>query len=64
LNPRSSSIYPSYCADHAASYCFEGNTQVRINKMRWEFGIGLFDSWHEFWECFPEHGDSLEVCKR
>jgi hypothetical protein len=64
LNPRSSSIYPSYCTDHAAPYWFEGNMQVHINKRRWEFGIVLFDSRHKFLEGFSEHGDFLDVCKR
>jgi hypothetical protein len=32
--------------------------------MRWEFVIGLFDSWQEFLEGFSEHGDFLEVCER
>jgi hypothetical protein len=32
--------------------------------MKWEFGIGLFVSWHEFLEGFSEHGDFLEFCER
>ena len=40
LNPISTSIYPSHCTDCAARYRFEDNTEVRINKVRWEVGIG------------------------
>jgi hypothetical protein len=40
LNRGSFSVYSSHCTDCAGTYCFEGNTKVRINDMRLEVWIG------------------------
>jgi len=41
LNCGSFSVYPSHCTDcAAATYCFEGNTEVHINDMRLDVWIG------------------------
>jgi hypothetical protein len=56
LNPRSSSIYPSYCAEHAVPYWLEGNTQVHINKMRGTqfYGQAQAKFWTEWQQVLPE----------
>ena len=41
LNPRSSSMYPSYCTDCTSTYWFEDNIIQKSIFLKWDGRLGL-----------------------